>query len=269
MRDKEQNKFEERRKHLKEDCVIKESDLCFWLSGKVGCEDCYIRSLKSDEQREEAKGKWWETISLLPRDIDSYHETDTCVFCKDKPRKKDKYATVEMAHAEPYYEKGMIFGLGKKVRTPVGSMLSVQMSVCDHCKNVFRISSLMPLLGAVIAIIVAILVLMTDLGDKMYSLFLLLPVLFVVIMAIAGYLIGNSIHLAYLRKKAKETRVDLAEIPLIANMLSRGWFFFQTNGGMPKVFFYRSKQYDRILKPDNTLDAEENEDTISLDNMNI
>lgn len=261
--------FEERRKDIDEDCSIVHSDLCRWMATKTGCHECYLKRLKSDEQREEALEKWKLTLELIPEDLETLFDTDDCQFCKGEAEKADGYAALEMAHPEPYFEKGMFFGIGKKVRTPVGSLLQVQISTCARCRKTFRIADMMQIFFLV-GFIAASLILLAipAFAQSLLNLFEFMPLLFVVIMGVLGYVLGKNATVWYLKKVHKTVKVDLAEIPIVKRLLDKGWFFFQLNNGLPKLSYAKALQYDRIkgrMRGVDGVDAEE----IPLDNMNI
>jgi hypothetical protein len=261
--------FDGRREDLDKDCGIINSDLCYWMAGRSGCGNCYIHMLKGKAKKEEARDKWKETLALFPADIDSLHETDECQFCKDGKQKADGYAFIEMAHVEPYYEKGMIFGLGKKIRTPVGSLLSVQASVCPSCRKRIRILDYTIILAVALFIAIAIVLLsIPQIAAPMGRLFALLPVIFMVLMGVAGYMTGRYIHVNVLKKMTEKVKIDYSDIPVISRMLARGWFFFQVTNGLPRVSFSKTRQYDHIMRPEPANDPED-EEYMPLDNMNI
>ncbi|HBU12649.1 MAG TPA: hypothetical protein DEB31_07975 [Clostridiales bacterium] len=257
---------------LQEDCPIARSELCYWLSRKNGCDKCYIRTLKSVEMKEESRDRWAATLALLPNDVDDVHEAGECQFCKDEPRQADGYAMLEMAHAEPYFEKGMFFGFGKKVRTPVGSLLSLQFSCCARCRKVMRMVDVIQILSVLLGVVVAtVLLMIPGFSQKMADLFVLLPVFFLLLMIAAGYFIGKFASAEYVKRRSKIVKLDVSEIPVIKKMLSRGWFFFQvSNNGLPRVSFAKRKAYDRLLRSRPAeREAEQPEGDLPLDNMNI
>lgn len=259
--------------NIDESCPIVHSDLCYWLSGRTGCPHCYIHSLKSGEQKQEARERWEETVRLLPSNLDALHEGEDCVFCKDEPRKADGYALFEMANPEPYYEKGMFFGFGKKVRTPVGSLVTVEASVCPRCRSAFRMADVIQIMSLVLGVVIGILLLLIpSFSEKMASLFILLPIIFIILTGVAGYYIGKNASMAWLKNRAGKVKLDLSEIQDVAFMLAKGWFFFQVSGGMPRVSFAKKLQYDRILRPKEgppVVEGEADDSDIPLDNMNI
>ncbi len=249
---------------IRKDCEIAGSNLCYWLD-KSGCHDCYLAG-KKKEERERAAANWEVTLSLLPKDVDALHERSECQFCKDEPRPADGYAMVEMAHPEPYYEKGMFFGIGKKVRTPVGSLVSLQMSVCPTCRKAFRMGDVWQL-GVFLGMLALslVLIMIPSIYLAMASVNVLIPIAFVVVMTVAGYLLGKNLSMAHWRKIKHKVKVNLAEIPEVEEMLGKGWFFFQINNGMPRVFFNKKKNYERLRKPVEPCE----EDEVMLDNINI
>lgn len=253
---------------IKERCPIADSELCDWL-GKNGCYQCYISSLKSSSQKEEALEHWKVTLSYLPDNIDDLHMSDECQFCKEEPPEKaEYYATFEMAHPEPYAEKGMILGLGKKVRTPIGSLLSIQASIGKECKKAIKMTDILQL-GTFLGFLVLsfVLLMIPQIGQTMANWMAFMPYIFIALMLLAGYFLGKNLAAAHLKKIQKRVKVDLAEIPLIKQMLNRGWFFFQTGSdGMPKVFFRKTKAYNRLKRP---CECAEEEDDEMLDNINI
>ncbi|MDL2237146.1 tripartite tricarboxylate transporter permease [Christensenellaceae bacterium OttesenSCG-928-K19] len=258
------------------DCPISRSNLCYWLVEKGGCDKCYIRTLKTADQKQDAKGRWEETLSLLPQDIDETHQAEDCQFCKDEVHEADGYAVVEMAHPEPYFEKGMFFGLGKKVRTPVGSLLSLQFSVCPRCRKVMRMPDVIQVASILLGVVIGIILLMIPgISEKMADLFILLPAIFFVLIIVAGYYVGKNASMAYLKRNADRVKLDLSEVPMIAKLLSRGWFFFQMSGnGMPRISFSKKKAYSRLRRAGQDGAEQEKaqysqDDDFPLDNMNI
>lgn len=256
--------FDERRENIDEDCAIANSELCHWLAAKAGCDSCYIHGLKTDEQRTDSLAKWKETLALVPDGMSRLYTTDECQFCKGEPKKSDGYASVEMAHPEPYYEKGMFFGLGKKMRTPVGSLLPVQASVCADCRRKIIFADYTPVIFLLIFMAASILILMIpSVAQQLSNTMELLPVIFIVGMIGVGYIVGKAVHNWYVRKISSEVKINVAEIPLIKQMMDEGWFFFQTNDDVAKISFSKHKHYDRIK------DGDEDLSEIPLDNMNI
>lgn len=238
---------EEVLQEIKSECPIADSELCSWI-GKDGCMPCYVRTLKDEEEKEKALKHWRVMLSNLPSNIDSLHESGKCVLCKGEKKDTECYATVDMAHPEPKTFKGIIFGLGKKIRTPVGSLVTIHMSSCNSCKKKIRLMDFLMLivligflaLSFVLVSIPAILEPITNISQ-------FLPMLLVILFAVVGYLIGQLVAKAYRKKISSEVVTDPAEIPLIQTMLERGWFYFQENKGLPKLFFKKTKTFTNLF----------------------
>ncbi|MEG2685692.1 MAG: hypothetical protein RR954_01050 [Christensenellaceae bacterium] len=257
---------EENKNHLRENCPIADSDLCNWLD-RTGCYNCYISTLKSDEQKAQAQERWNTTLSLIPKNIDDLHMTDECQFCKGEPEKINGYATFELANPEPYSEKGMFFGIGKKVRTPIGSLLTLQAGICPKCRKAFKMADVLQL-GIFFGFIAlsVILLMIPAFSQPLSGVFILMPMIFVVLMGGAGFLLGKKVSEQHMKKAAKTVKVDITEIPQIKEMMNNNWFFFQTTNGVPRVFFSKKKQYKMLRQ--NCKQIEEDDDA-TLDNINI
>ncbi|MGI6152645.1 MAG: hypothetical protein ACOYJB_02260 [Christensenellaceae bacterium] len=248
-------------------CIVADSEVCNRL-GTDGCKGCYIRTLKTNEQKQDAEQRWLQTLALLPENIDDLHDSDTCQFCKDTERKKSSYAMFEMAHEDPYSEKGIIFGLGKKVQTPVGSLVPLQAGICDHCRKAFRMGDIIQVvvfaLFIVIGIIAVAITAKLPLSTTEYFIFVQIAILVGCI--VVGYFVSKTASEASFKRAQDTVRLNLAEIPLIRQMLDRGWFFFPISDAPPRVSFSKNKEYQRLRKQS---DIKNDEDDITLDNYNI
>jgi hypothetical protein len=221
-------------------CTVKDSSLCKWMN-KKDCSECYLMEL-SDSDQADALKRWEVTQSLLPDGIDELAGSDTCQFCKGEPHKKTRYATVDLAHPEPESTKGMFFGFGKKVRSKIGSLLPVSIACCDRCHNAFLsydlIKYALPVLITLLAILLlaipATAVLVTGLGD-------FASYIFIILMLVIGIIVGRLVSSAYMRKKSKDVRLNIFEIPLIAEMEDKGWFLLQEDTEVTRLVFTRKK----------------------------
>lgn len=244
---------------LKEDCGIRGSNLCWKFAGAGGCESCVLSGSKRDKETAEAKQRWDETLALLPRDIDSLAGGEECLLCAgDEHEPADGYALLEMANIDPYYEKGIIFGYGKKVRSPVGSLVSVPVRVGKKCRRAYRMVEFIQISWPILMFALSLLLLaVPQIGRPMGELFPLLPVVFVLLMVVAGYYLGRNLSLWYVERHADSVHFDLANVPLIKAMLNRGWYFFQVNHGLPRLTFTRKKPLGRIFPPECTVQEQQ------------
>lgn len=235
---------------LKPDCHIRGSNLCWKFANTGDCENCYIAGVKKDRECQEARERWDETLALIPPDVDELGQGDLCRLCVGEPEKADGWALLEMANPDPYYEKGMIFGYGKKVRSPVGSLVTVPIRIGPRCRRALRMVEVLQIGWLVGMFALSLLLLMIpQLAEPMASLFALLPVAFVVLMTVAGYYLGRNLSMYYVMRKSDEVNFDLAAVPLIRRMLARDWYFFQVNHGLPRMSFTRKKPCLRLFPP--------------------
>ena len=240
-----------------DECPIRGSELCYWL-GEGNCDTCYVSRIKLAEDRERMLKNWRITLSNLPEDFDSLGNSETCVLTKGEPVKADCYASCYMAHPDPPAKKGIILGFGKKIRIPVGSMVNMHMAISKKCRNRFRLMSFIEVimtlvLGAIAAVIVcspAVTSLFTQSGVHV-----IIGLMIVIGAGIGGYFLGKKLR-TYLRKKySREMCVDLREVPIIKEMMDRGWFFYDNAKGgkgdpaKMELFFDRKKDFKDIFPP--------------------
>lgn len=246
---------DETQQEMKSECPIADTELCYWI-GKNGCTPCYIRSIKDKDDKMKALENWKVMLSNLPADIDSLHESDKCVLCKGEPNDRECYASIDLAHPEPKAMKGMFFGFGKKVRTPVGSLVTVNMAACKKCRNKhFLMDALLWIFLLGMLVLAFILVSIPSFSTPMSNASPLYPVLFVVVLGVLGYFLGKSISTIYRKKINQEVKTDLTEITLINYMINKGWFYFQDNKGVPKLFFKTKKTFGRLFPENCDLDG--------------
>lgn len=237
---------------LEEKCPARGSDLCWkFASSEKGCEACYVRGLRENYAKDEACAQWEQTVRLLPPDIDTLSSSKTCLFCAgDEKEPADGYAVIDMANPEPAHYKGIIFGYGKKVRTPVGSLVSLHVAVGKKCRKAFRTVEVIQI-GWVIGMVVLAFVMLSipAIAQPMVNAFVLLPVIFLALMAGAGYALGRYQAMAYMRRKSSEVNFDVGTIPEVAAMLNRDWYFFQTDHGMPRMSWSKKLGFPGLLPP--------------------
>ena len=246
---------DDRRDQEQKECVIKDSELCYWLRDN-GCLPCPVYRMKDPADREMALRNWRVMLSNLPEDIDELGNSDTCVLCKGEAKKATCYASVDMAHPDPPAKKGVIMGFGKKVRIPVGSMFTVNMAVCKDCKKAYNKIDLSFLLwfvgmiaGGILSVCIpAIANPIAQAGGMPLAILLLVG------FAVGGYFIGRGVSKYAKKKASKKCKIDLSEVPQIKKMLQNGWFFFQDekNADNAKMFFSKKKQFKNVFPPEKT-----------------
>ena len=118
-----------------EKCVISDSSLCKWLGKECG--ECYINDIKKEDEADKALEIFEVMLSLLPESFDEL-QSEECSFCTGEKNKRAGYANISLGHSEPEHKKGMFFGIGKKVRQRIGSLMPLSISICKECRRSFR-----------------------------------------------------------------------------------------------------------------------------------
>lgn len=252
----------EKIERTKKDCAIKDSNLCIF-AGSEGCEECFASHPGSLDPKQAAED-WEITLSYLPENMDDIHLADHCWFCKgEKKGPKDLYAILDMGHPEPEHKRGMFFGFGKKVRTPVGSMVQVPVGICKACRNRFRTKELIKWLCPIIGIALAFgIVAIPAVGAWLAGISPYLPLGVLIGVSLLGWGVGIWISKLYMQVKSKETEFDPYNLPIISAMKWKGWSGIMEVRGVPQVSFAKEKPRPHILfrKEETEKAAEEGED---------
>lgn len=233
-------------------CTIRDSALCKWVD-KADCANCYVMELSNDEQADALK-RWEVTQSLLPDNVDDLHQSETCHFCVKDPLPRSCYATLDIANPEPEAKKGMFFGIGKKVRSRIGSLLPLAISCCSRCRKAFLMADVIRYATPLVFLIIGIILMMIPpIYSFMNSLGALVSTLFVVVMFLAGILAGRIFFTMYVKNKSREVRFNVFDIPIVSKMQDMGWFMLEGEGPVSKLIFSKNKMKQANLK---TIDFE-------------
>jgi hypothetical protein len=228
-----------------EKCAVTDSVLCKWLN--KDCKDCYINAMKKDDEVGEMLRNFEVTLSLLPADFDSL-QGDTCCFCKGEPKNPaDGYAVVDLAHSEPEHKKGMFFGLGKKVRQRIGSMMPVSISICKTCRASLRMVEMFKWLSILVFVGISVGVLcVPSIGTAVSGVSAALPIGIVLVAAAIGYFVGKVLSAGFVKVRSGRMVFNVFDIPVGAEMKQKGWFTIQDDGEVTRVLFSK-KPYTRKL----------------------
>ena len=228
-----------------ENCVVTDSVLCKWLD--KDCKDCYIRTLKKDDDVDQMVSNFEVTLSLLPADFDQL-QGDECAFCKGEHKNpRAGYAIVDLAHSEPAHKKGMFFGFGKKVRQRIGSMMPVSISICKECRTSLRLTEALKWISILVVCGVAIgLLVVPSIGLAVSNASAALPIAIVLAAGAVGYFVGKVLSSAYVKAKSRRMAFNVFDIPAGAEMKRKGWFTIQDDGEVTRVLFSH-KPYTRKL----------------------
>ncbi|MDD5016693.1 MAG: hypothetical protein PHO15_01170 [Eubacteriales bacterium] len=234
-----------------EKCAISDSALCKWLD--KDCKDCYISGLREKDDLGKMLENFEVTLSLLPDDFDDL-QSDECQFCKGEKNKRAGYAIVDLAHIEPESKRGMFFGIGKKVRQRIGSLMPVSISICKDCRRVLRwVEGIKWLSIAVIFAIAVAIVAIPATGDAIVQASEALPYAVIIAGILLGYILGKVASGAYMKAKSEQTCINVFDIPVCNSMKNRGWFLVQDNPDITRFIFSKkssTKKVADILKKD-------------------
>ncbi len=227
----------------KENCPIKGRNLCDFV-GSEGCENCTLTQTGKKVSAEDFADSWDVTVSLLPDEIDSLHDTETCSFCKGEKGDKIGYEYICLKHKEPLHKKGMFFGFGPKMDSDVGSLIDLPVSVCKKCKARFAVDKYITLIGSVAGAALALIILFAIPGVEkaLTDIFWAIPLLIFIALTAAGFAISFFTRKSLRKKYAEEMYIDPAELPVIKKMLENEWKFMQASKkGEPALNFKKTK----------------------------
>lgn len=222
-----------------EQCAVTDSEICKWIN--KGCTDCYLKAMRDDSEAKRTLEDFQVTLSLLPESFDSL-QGDECRFCKEEPHKRAGFATVDLAHKDPEHKRGMFFGMGKKVRQRIGSLMPVSIAICSGCRRNFRVAEslkwlTMVALGGI------------GLGICYIPAVNANPILpYAVILAgiLIGYIAGKIFSAVYVNKKSAKTRFNVFDVPVCAEMKDNGWFTIQDEGPVTRFIFSKKPMVKRL-----------------------
>ncbi len=222
-----------------EQCVVTDSDLCKWIN--KDCANCYLREMKDDSDTKKVLEDFQVMLSLLPDEFDSL-QGDNCCFCKGESQKRVCYATVDLGHKDPEHKRGMFFGIGKKVRQRIGSLIPVSLSICADCRRNFRLAEslkwmMMLLFGGIALGICFIPALNAN---------PILPYAIILAGILVGYITGKIFSTVYVNKKAEKTRFNVFDVPVCAEMAEKGWFTIQDEGPVTRFIFSKKPMVKRL-----------------------
>lgn len=225
------------------DCPLIDSSICLY-AGCEGCDSCYIAGQPlSKSELENSLENWKVTQSFMPDNVDDLHTTDICMFCRsENPNKADCYAVIDLAHPEPEHKRGAFFGMGKKVRSEYGSLIQLPITVCRECTklhrrgDIFRIG--MGFLGIALGVILLVI---PSTYEFFYSTFALMPMIVLGACTALGFIVGNIMASINAKKSNQKTHLNVLEVPIIREMVQKGWFPLQGKSATVHVAFVKRK----------------------------
>ena len=191
-----------------EKCVVSDTSLCKWLD--KDCKDCYLYDIKKDDEAEKALEIFEVMLSLLPESFDDL-QSEKCQFCKEPKNKRAGFANISLGHSEPENKKGMFFGLGKKVRQRIGSLMPLSISICKECRRSFRLIEGLKWISIIVFLAIAVIIIaVPPLGTKIAAISPALPYGVLIAGALIGYIVGKIagdryMTVSYTHLRAHET----------------------------------------------------------------
>jgi hypothetical protein len=200
-------------------CELSQTKYCALLNMHA-CEACTVRD---NENKADIKSDLDVYESLLPAGgVARLFEERDCQFCKTpEKRKRRVYAILDMAHPEPRRVQKWIFG---KRTSRIGTMIPLQMGVCQKCRTRFMMLEYLPMIVTVVVGIVALFVFTMDaVKGPLVDISMFAPfggwLVSVLVAAILGKLIADALQRAW----SKDMVTDVMKHPLIAEMTEKGW----------------------------------------------
>ncbi len=232
-------------------CIARGTVICRNLNrGKdeAKCDLCDLRRMDESELKDLIES-FAITQSLLPESgVDYLLDEDECLLCRGEKNKKTCYGTINFCHAEPPGKKRPFFGLGKMVRTKIGSIVPVSFASCDSCRRrVFSLSfsTMASILAFVIlGIILAVIPPITNLLNRI---FYGAPFILIILLGIVGYFFSRPIAESMRKRMGSKIYLDIFEIPIFADMKTKGWFLMDNDKeNKSDILFAKKKPYLRF-----------------------
>ncbi len=254
----------------KNDCKAIGTSFCGYV-GSEGCETCPVNTANMKEDVEGMVSNWEVTSHYIPEDTDEFHCSEWCQFSKSNSEKATSYAMLDLIHPEPKHMRGMFFGFGKKVRSSVGSMIQLPIPICEKAKRYFRAKEFVKwgIVTAFVIIGIVAMMLIASISDSEDSVDLFIGMGAFVVIVVAGVMVARLHSKNYTKRHESEFFVDAREIPLIKNMIERGWEPFHMDPvGTPLLFFAKQKPKPHLLfkcKAQNEVKKAEENEWVSMD----
>lgn len=222
-----------------ENCRLYHTPHCDLLN-MPSCEVCIMNG-KEDES-EQIANDLDVLFSLLPEGgIHTLFDTEECRLCKkEHPNKRGYYGLMDLGHVEPKRTKRSIIGL--KVKSAVGSLVPVQVAVCNPCrKRILTLEYLPILLPLFVGILTLIVLMLPGVSDALERIATLLPFALFVALVLLSAILGRVFSNVLEKRYAKVTELDPFELPVLKEMKQKGWFPINVNGKRLRLVFVKKR----------------------------
>ncbi|MGI6162116.1 MAG: hypothetical protein ACOYJD_08825 [Christensenellales bacterium] len=205
------------------DCLLRDSTICHNVNAgrAADCQKCFLKDEKDDKIASMREGLAI-TQSLFPDEgIDRLKNSDKCVLCMGKPEPTSSYATVYMAHEEPPAHKRLLFGLGKEVRSDIGSLIPVEMASCAKCRRRhFWIGFIRPFMTVGLPLLLLVAFMIPAIGSALSFPW---PIVIMAISALVGAGAASLIRDNIIKEAKGDTALNAEEVPALNEMIDKGW----------------------------------------------
>lgn len=241
----DQSMLSDEDRELFENMTPEEQEMAKRIALKMNAEEEKKRAKKKMDSDELSESEHRALVAdMLPDgNVKPLYESETCLLCKDPEdtRSRTCYAVTDMGHKEPPGTKPSAIML--RVKTKVGSIVPLQISCCDRCKRNHRIASFLQMATMIIIMGLGLLIMSRpSVSAQLYEINEAMGLILFVLLLPISYLIGKVLTRAFRLQTGKKTRFDIRELPLIAQMVERGWFPLNKNTmSEPVVIFSKER----------------------------
>ena len=200
-------------------CELSGTKYCAHLNMHT-CEACTVR--ESDNKADiKSDIDLYETL-LPDGGVAQLFAAKDCQFCKTPDKRKRRgYAILDMAHPEPRRVQKWL--LGKRVAR-IGTMIPLQMSVCQKCRRRFLTIEYMSLAVPVAVGIAALFIFSADaVKGPLVNISMIAPFVGWIVAVLLGALAGKLIADGLQKSWSKEMFTDVMRHPVIVQMVEKGW----------------------------------------------
>lgn len=212
------------------------------LLNMPSCEVCIMNG--KEEESEQVASDLSVLASLLPEGgIHPLFDTEECRLCKKPhPNKRAYYGLMDLGHVEPKRTKRSIIGL--KIKSAVGSLVPVQISVCNACrKRILMLEYLPILLPLFVGILTLIALMLPGVSDALERAAMLLPFALFLVLVVVSAIVGRVLSNVLEKRYAKLTELDPFALPILREMKEKGWFPINVNGKRLRLVFVKKRMH--------------------------
>lgn len=198
------------------------------LSGTKYCQTlnmhtCATCTVRDSDHKSEIMSDLDLYESLLPEGgVARLFQSRECQFCKTPVKGKRKgYAILDMAHPEPRRIQKWLFG---KRTARIGTMIPLQMAVCQKCRSRFLSIEYLPMVIPVAFGIAALFAFSADaIKGPLVDISMFAPFGGWILVVLLGALIGRLIANGLQKRWSKDMVTDVMQHPVVKEMTEKGW----------------------------------------------